>query len=49
MRPYIVVYVNSAKSHLAKWIAGSGMYETVAEGQPSDLKRLAEQLNEASK
>lgn len=42
---YIVVYVDAGTSYLAKWISGSGIYETQARGKTADLKRLADELN----
>lgn len=42
---YVVVYVDGATSYLAKWMGGSGHYETVAKGTTADLKRLAGELN----
>lgn len=45
MPKYVVVYINSGRSYLCVWITGGKIYESVAEGETSALKRLAEELN----
>lgn len=42
---YVVVYVDAGTSYLARWLSGSGIYETQARGNSADLKRLAQELN----